>query len=333
MAFETGVLFFGEVKDGKLLPVTAELANAGRQLADALGQELAGALIGEGTTALAQEVIALGADKVYVVDDPMFKDYVQGLHVPAAVAAAGRADPSIILSGQTANGRDLAPHLAFHLDTGIAIDCTAFEIDADTKGLRATRPFAGGNFLQVLGFKSRPQIATARAKAYDGAEPDSSRKGEVIPVEHGVDASQARMRYVEYKPVAFEGVRLEDAQVIVSGGRGVGSADGFKELEELAGLLSGAVGATRAATDSGFFRADAMIGITGVIVAPDVYIAIGISGASQHLAGCSGSKTIVAINKDPDAAIFKNSRFGIVGDYHQVLPAFTEEVRKIAAGS
>lgn len=329
MAWEKGVLIFGEAQDGKLLSITAELLNAGRQVANALGQELAAALIGDGTTALAQEAIALGADKVYVVDSPLFKTYLHDYHVPAAVAVARRADPYIILAGQTANGRDLAPHLAFHLGTGIAIDCVGFDVDPQTKRLKATRPFSGGSFRQVVAVKTQPQIATARSKSFNRADPTPNRRGEVIRVDPGVDASKARMRYLEFKPTVSTGIRLTDASIVVSGGRGIGSAEAFKGVEALAGLLSAAVGASRAATDSGFYKAEAMVGITGAIVAPDLYIAIALSGASQHMAGCGGSKNIVAINKDPEANIMKESRFGVVGDYKVVLPAFTDEVRKL----
>jgi electron transfer flavoprotein alpha subunit len=332
MAYENGILVYGEAKDGRLLSITAELLNVGRQLADSLAQPLSAALIGEGTTGLAQDAIALGADKVFVADDAIFAEYLHDLHVPAAVNIAKEVDPNIILAGQTAIGRDLAPHLAFYLDTGIAIDCTALEIDSGTKRMRATRPFSGGNFRQNIGIKTQPQMATIRSKAIDGAVPDASRTGEVIKVNHGVDASQSRMKFIEAKPVESEGVRLEDADIVVSGGRGIGGPEGFEGLEELAAIFGGAVGGSRAATDSGFTAPERMVGITGVIVAPNLYMAIGISGASQHLAGCGGAKTIVAINTDEEAQIFGSSSFGVVGDYKQVIPAFTEEVKKLLQG-
>ena len=333
MAYENGVLVYGEAKDGRLLSITGELLNVGRQLADSLGQPLSAALIGEGTAELAQEAIALGADKVFVVDDAIFAEYLHDLHVPAAVNVAKEVDPYIILAGQTASGRDLAPHLAFHLDTGIAIDCTALEIDSSTNRMRATRPFSGGNFRQVIGVKTQPQMATIRSKAIDGAAPDASRTGEVVNVNHGVDASQSRMKFIESKPIESEGVRLEDADVVVSGGRGIGGPEGFEGLEDLAAIFDGgAVGGSRAATDSGFTAPERMVGITGVIVAPNLYMAIGISGASQHLAGCGGAKTIVAINTDEEAQIFGSSSFGVVGDYKQVGPAFAEEVKKLLQG-
>lgn len=332
MPYESGVLIFGEVSEGRLLGVTGELLAAGRALADALGQPLSAALIGQGTAALAQDAIALGADKVYVVDDAIFANYVNDLFVPAAVAVAKQADPSIILAGQSAQGGDLTPHLAFSLETGIAVDCTAFEIDSGSKRLRATRSFSGGNFRQVVGITSQPQVATVRAKAIDASAPDSSRSGEVITVDAGVDASQSRMQYVEAKPIKSEGVPLGDADVVVSGGRGIGGAEGFQGLEELANVFGGAVGASRAATDSGFYKPETMVGITGAIVSPNLYMAIGISGASQHMAGCAGAKAIVAVNTDSEAAVFGGSTFGVVGDYKQVIPAFTDEVRKLLAG-
>jgi len=329
VAWESGILVFGEAKDGKLQSITAELMGGAKKLQAGINQPISVALIGAGVAAAAQEAIALGADKVYVADDPLFKNYVHDLHVTAAVNIAKQVNPNIILAGQTANGRDLAPALAFHLNTGIVVDCVDFNVDAASKRMRATRPFSGGNFRQVVGVKTQPQVATARVKAIDAATPDASRKGEVVKVNHGVDASKARMKYVEYKPVKTEGVRLEDAGVVISGGRGIGGPEGFKDLENLAGILRGAVGASRAATDSGFTRAERMVGITGVIVSPNLYVAVGISGSSQHMAGCGGSKNIVVINKDPDASIFKDARFGVVGDYKMVLPAFIDEVKKL----
>lgn len=330
MANESGILVIGEVTpEGNLRSITGELLGAARALAAELKEEISVGLIGQGVAGKAQQAIALGAAKAYAVDGAGFQHYLNETFVPAAAAIVRRANPRIVLIGQTPNGRDLGAGLAFRLGTGIATDSLQLSIDPQTKGLRAGRSLNGGLFRQVLSIKTLPQIATVHMKAFDAPAADASRKGEVITVDSGVDASQARARFVKHTAVKQEGVRLEDARVVVTGGRGVGSAEGFKDLEKLAGMLIGAVGATRAAADSGYCGQDIMIGITGKVVAPELYLAVALSGASQHMAGCAGSKNIVAINRDAEANIFKESRFGVVGDYKQVLPAFTEEIKKL----
>lgn len=334
MANETGILIIGEATpDGQLRGITGELLGAARRLAAELGGEpVSAALIGQGVTARAQQAIALGADRVYVVDGPLFQNYLNESFVPAALAVARRANPRVILAGHTPNGRDLGPTLAFQLGTSVATDTLQLRVDPETKGLRAARSLTGGLFRQVIAFRTLPQVATVHMKAYDPPESDASRTGEVITVDPGLDPSRVRARFVKHTAVKVEGVRLEDARIVVTGGRGMGSAEAFEDLRKLAGMLAGAVGATRAAADSGYCGQDIMIGITGRVVSPEVYLAIALSGASQHMAGCAGSKNIVAINRDPEANIFKESRFGVVGDYKQVLPALIDEVQKLMAG-
>jgi electron transfer flavoprotein alpha subunit len=210
--------------------------------------------------------------------------------------------------------------------------CLELAIDPQSKRLLQTKPVYGGNALAVFVGESFPQIATVRAKAMAPLAPDQSRKGEVITIAAGLDPSAIRAKVVEKVPEKVEGIKLEDAKVVVSGGRGIGNAEGFKQLEELARMMKGAVGATRPPCDNGWVPAGAQIGLTGKIITPDLYIAIALSGSSQHMSGCSGAKTIVAINKDPEANIFREARFGVVGDWKKVLPAFTSKLKELLAG-
>ena len=331
MAEYKGVMIFSEVTEGKLAPITTELLGCGRKLADDLGQELCAVLAGSDISNLAQEVIAFGADKVYVVDDPLLKDYQTDSYVLIMEKIIKQVMPQILILGQTSTGRDLAPRLAFRLETTAAMDCVELAIDADSKLMRQTRPVYGGNAQAIITNETYPQIATVRAKAMSPLERDTSRKGEVITIEAGLDPSAIRTKVLEKVSEEVEGIKLEDAAAVVSGGRGIGSAEGFKQLEELARILKGAVGATRPPCDNGWVPDGWQVGLTGKIVTPDLYIAVALSGSSQHISGCSGSKNIIAINKDPEANIFKEARFGVVGDWKKVLPAFIEKVKELLA--
>ena len=332
MADNKGVLILGEIAEGKLAAITTEMLGGGRGLADALGEELSVALMGSSIGDLAQEAIALGADKVYVVDDPLLKDYQTDSFIAVAERVIKEASPSIVLMGQTAMGRDLAPRLAFRLNTAVSMDCVELAIDPDTKALLQTRPVYGGTARAVFTTDARPQMATVRPKAMDPLEADSSRKGEVVAVAAGIDASIIKAKLVEKVKEEVEGIKLEDAEVVVCGGRGLGGPEAFQELEALAKVMGGAVGATRPPCDNGWVPAAMQIGLTGKIVSPTLYIGIALSGSSQHMAGCSGSKNIVAINKDPEANVFKEARFGVVGDFKKILPAFTEKVKSLISG-
>jgi len=332
MADSKGVLICGEINEGKLAAITTELLGCGRKLADSLGEELSAVLMGSGVKELASEAIAFGADKVLVVDDALLKDYQTDSYMAVMDKVVKQVTPRIVLLGQTSTGRDLGPRLAFRLGTAISMDCLDLEIDPDSKILLQTRPVYGGNARAIFTTEKDPQMATIRTKAMSPLERDDSRKGEVIEVEAGIDASVIRAKFVEKVKEEVAGVKLEDAPVVVTGGRGIGGPDGFKQLEELAGMLKGAVGATRPATDNGWVPTTSQIGLTGKIVAPDVYIAIALSGSSQHMAGCSGSKNIIAINKDSEANIFREAQFGIIGDWKQVLPAFIDKVKELQAG-
>ncbi len=331
MSDNKGVMILAETADGKLATIATELLGAGRKLADDLGEELSAVLVGADVSGLSQEAIAFGADKVYVVEDALLKDYQTDSFVAAVAKVADEAPPKALLLGQTSVGRDLAPRLAFRLNTAVSLDCIELAIDTGSKQLLQTKPVYGGSARAIFTTDSLPQVATLRVKAGEPLARDDSRKGEVVNVAAGLDASAVRVTVVETVLEEVEGIKLEDADIIVSGGRGMGGPEGFKDLEELAKVLKGALGSSRPACDNGWVPDTIQVGLTGKIVSPDVYIAVAISGSSQHLAGCGGSKTIVAINRDPEANIFKEAAFGVVGDWKKVVPAFKEKVKELLA--
>lgn len=331
MAENKGIMVLAEVREGKPAAITAELLGGGRQLADDLGEELSAVLVGGKVAELAGELIAAGADKVYPVEDPRLADYQPDAYVTVLEKVVREVAPRALLLGQTAIGRDLAPRLAFRLKTVATLDCVELAVEGGSGRLLLTKPVYGGNARAVFSGDAFPQVATVRAKAMTPLEPDASRQGEVIPFAVELGDADIRTRLLEKVPREEEGIRLEDAGVVVSGGRGIGSAEGFRQLEELAGLLKGAVGGTRPSVDNGWLPDQLQVGLTGRIVAPELYIAVALSGASQHMSGCSGSKNIVAINRDAEANIFREARFGVVGDWKKVLPAFTGKVRELLA--
>jgi electron transfer flavoprotein alpha subunit len=329
----TGVLVVGEFADQAVAGLTGELLGVGRKLATSLGEDLTAVFLGEGITGGASVAFSMGADKVYVVDDPILK-----LYQPEACAAIMEKlvkdlAPNIVLMGTSIMGRDLAPKLACRLETGLAMDCTELDIDSGTKGLIATRPVYGGKAVAEVDCGSvRPAMATVRLKAQAPLEPDNSRTGEVVQVAAGLDPSIASTVIVDTMTVEVKGIRLEDAKIVVGGGRGLGSIEAWKNLEELAADLNGAVGSTRGACDEGYCELSTQLGITSKTVAPDLYLAVGISGASQHMSGVAFSKYIMSINKNPDAPIFKLSDFGVVGRWEEILPAFQSKVKELLAG-
>lgn len=331
MAEYSGVMIFGEAKGGRLAQITAELLGCGQRLASELGQELSCLLVGGEVGSLAQEAISFGADRVYVVNHPLLKDYQADAYVPVMERVVRQVMPRIFLLGQTSIGRDLAPRLAFRLGTALTTDCVELALDPVSRLLLETKPVYGGNALAVFTSAFYPQMATVRAKTMSPLGRDDSRRGEVITVEAGLDPSSLRARLLERVVAEAAGIKLEDAEVVVAGGRGIGGAEGFKELEALARMLKGAVGASRPPCDNGWVPAGYQVGLTGKIIAPDLYFAVAISGASQHVTGCAGAKTIVAINKDPEANIFREASFGVVGDWKKVLPALTAKLKELLA--
>jgi electron transfer flavoprotein alpha subunit len=330
MAEYKGVLICGEVKDGTIVRITKELLGGGRRLADSLGEDLNVLLLGTELSDIGKQAIAFGADKVYIVDHPLLASYHSDAYTTVVTRVCQQVNPSIILLGQTDMGRDLAPRLASRLGGGLSMGCTELGIDLETKLLMQTRPVYGGNANATYVVRSaHPQIATVRPRSMSALERDDSRQGKIIAIEAGIDSSVMRYKVVERIREEAEGVKLEDAEVVVAGGRGIGSKENFNMIWELAKLLGGAVGATRPPCEEGWVPASLQIGQTAKVIGPNLYIAVAISGAMQHLATCLGSKTIVAINKDPEASIFKVADYGVVGDYKEALPAFMERCRNL----
>jgi len=324
-----GVLIYGETTEGKLAAIATELLGAGRKLADELHEELTAVIIGADTSAAAQEAIGYGADKVYTVDNAALSEYQSELYLSALDKAVQLVQPAVILFGQTVPGIDLAPRLAFRFKTGLSMDCIDLAIDAASRRLLQTKPVYGGNANAIFVTAVDPQVATVRCKAMAPREFDGARKGEVVKLAVTIDTAAVKTKVLQRVAEKVEGIKLEDAKVIIAGGRGMAGPDGFKQLDELAQLMHGAVGASRPACDSGWIPSTTQVGLTGKIVAPDLYIAVAISGSSQHMSGCSGSKKIVAINKDPEANIFKEAAFGVVGDWKKILPAFKTKVKEL----
>lgn len=325
-----GVLVCGEIVGGQLAPVTIELLGAGRRLANELGEELSVLLMGSNASSMGQEAIAYGADNVYVAEDAILNEYNSDAYTQVTADFCRKALPSIMLLGHTDIGCDLAPRLNGRLGGGLSMECMSLEIDAATKLLVTTRPVYGGNANATMLSKSaRPQMATVRLKTVPPAVKDASRQGKVVPVEDKVDPSVIRVKVVDRIKEEVEGIKLEDAEIVIGGGRGLGSAENFGMLKELANVLGAAVGATRVACDEGWAPATTQIGQSGKVVSPKLYIAAGLSGAMAHIAGCLGSKCIVAINKDNEANIFSVAHFGIVGDCKEILPALTEKFKEM----
>lgn len=330
MADNKGILVVGEAAEGKLLPITAEILGAGRKLADELKEPLNCIIIGAGLGDTGKAAVAAGADKVYLADDAQLKDYENSTYMQVMEKAVAELAPKVIIMGQTANGRDLAPRLAFKLGVSAVMDCLELAIDGGK--LQCTRPVYGGNAKAIFTSDAIPQIATLRVKAGTPLAPDAGRAGEVAAFAVALDASKIKAKVLETIKEEVAGVKIEDAASVVGGGRGMGGPEPFtKELADLAKILKGAVGASRPPCDNKWVPDSIQIGLTGKIIAPELYIAVGISGSSQHMSGCSGAKCIVAINKDPEANIFKEARFGVVGDWKVVLPAFTAKVKELVS--
>jgi electron transfer flavoprotein alpha subunit len=321
-----------EITDGTLSSISREVLGCGRRLADELGQQMCAVLVGHDMGAAAQDVSPLGADTVYVIDDPLLKDYTTDAYASVMEAVVRRAMPQILLLGQTSVGRDLAPMLAFRLDTTATLDCVGLAVDPETKLLLRVKNIYGGNAQATFTGEACPQIATVRDKVMAPAEAGAAKRAEIINLDAGLNPSAIRTTLLERVREDEGGLRLEDASIIVSGGRGIGGAEGFRQLQELAMLLKGAVGASRPPCDNRWLASNLQVGITGKIVNPDLYIAVALSGSIQHLSGCAQSKRIVAINKDPEAHIFNYADFGVVGDWKKVLPAFRDKLKELLPG-
>ena len=325
----TGVWVFAEQHKGEIASVSLELLGEGRKLADKKGTKLAAVLVGSGVTTKTKDLIAHGADIVYVTDDPALKDFNDDTYAAVLTSLAQRHKPEIILAGATAIGRSFFPKTASTLYTGLTADCTMLDIDEATGNLHQTRPAFGGNIMATIVTPNhRPQMATVRHKVMKPADRDDARKGEVVNVPFSA-AGPARTTVLKTVDELSETVNICEADIIVAGGRGLGSEKNFKLIEELAKVLGGAVAATRGAVDEGWIPYSHQVGQTGKTVCPKLYIACGISGAIQHVAGKQSSETIVAINRDPDAPIFNVATYGIVGDVHDVVPAMIKKIKEL----
>ena len=326
-----GVLVFGEMTDGgALASVTGELLAVARSLADAAGGSVSAALMASAVGSADDDAVALGADTVYKVEDALLAEPQIDAHLAAFERVCESAEPSVILIGRTPLGRDVGPRLAFRLGAAAAQDCVEVSINPDTGRVSAVRPVYGGSAMSRVSFAGDgAQVVIVRPKAFEALEPDPSRSGETLDFNAGLDESTVKARLVDTVSQQAEGVRLEDAGVVVSGGRGLGGPAPFDTLRSLSDMLGGALGASRAACDAGWIDHSHQVGLTGKTITPDLYITVGISGASQHMAGCSASKNIVAINRDEDANIFKSATYGVVGDWNKVLPSFIEAVREL----
>jgi electron transfer flavoprotein alpha subunit len=323
------VLVIAEATDGALAPVSAELLGAAGRLASELNVEVGAILVGSKVSALASELGQLGASTVYVADDPSLAAYEGESYSRIVERAAQQAKPEIVLVGQTLTGRDLATRLAFRLDTAVTTDCTALRLENGQ--LIMTKPVYGGNALAEYACpETRPQIATLRARAFEPASADPAGQANVVSV--ALSDVNSRVKVLDLvKEEAATGPRLKDAKIVVSGGRGLGGPENWHVVEEVASTLGAAVGATRAVTDAGWVPPTLQVGLTGITITPDLYITVAVSGAVQHIAGCSGARNIIAINKDSEANIFKHSRYGVVGDWKEVLPAFTTKLKELVS--
>lgn len=323
------VYVFVEQREGQIQSVARELIGKARDLADVLGEKVCGILLGCNIENLAQEVIAYGADEVIMVDDKDLNIYTTEPYAQAIKAIVDSKKPSILLLGATTIGRDLGPRVAARLHTGLTADCTELGIEDETGHLLMTRPAFGGNLLAtIMCTDHRPQMSTVRPGVMIARGEDKNRKGSIESFKVDFDRSKFRVRVEKVVKEQKNLVDITAAKVLISGGRGVGSADGFKMLGQLAECLDAEVSSSRAMVDTGVMEHSRQVGQTGKTVRPDVYFAMGISGAIQHLAGMEGSDLIIAINKDKFAPIFEVADLGIVGDLKKIVPALITELKK-----
>ena len=323
-----GVWVYAEQRHGEISSVVYELLNKGSELAKTLNVPLSAILIGSNISAKAQDLINRGADKVYVYDDPILAEFQDDPYSCILADLIKEEKPEIVLMGATNIGRSFASRVAAKIYTGLTADCTALEIDTETRNLMQTRPAFGGNIMAtILTPRHRPQMATVRHKVFKEAKVQEGRTGEVI--NKTVDAQKIinRTKFIGFFKDQSADVNISDADIIVSGGRGLGNPEGFKLIKELADLLGGAVGASRAAVDSDWIPYSHQVGQTGRTVAPKIYIACGISGQIQHMVGMSSSDTIIAINKDKDCPMMQTATYSLVGDLYEIIPAIIKEIK------
>jgi len=325
-----GVWVFIEQKNGKVQSVAYELLGKARQLAQKLDCQVSGVLIGNSLDDQLDELIWCGADNIYLVQAPELANFQDEPYTNILVKLVQKYKPEIFLCGATAIGRSLVSRVAITLRAGLTADCTGLDIDAQKKILLQTRPAFGGNIMAtIISPNYRPQMATVRHKVMQPMEPDKKRKGKIIKETFESSVYFSRTKLLDIVEEIESLVNLAEADIIVSGGRGMGGPENFKILEELAHVLGAAVGSSRAAVDAGWMPYSHQVGQTGRTVAPKIYIACGISGQIQHLVGMQSSKIIVAINKDPEAPIFKVATYGIIADLFQIVPALTKKFKEV----
>jgi len=323
-----GVFVFAQQIDCKVTGVSYELIGKAKELAADLSTEVTAVILGDGVKALADDLAAFGADKVVVVDDPMLKEYTTEPYTHAMHGVIEKYKPEVVLYGATAIGRDLAPRVSARVKTGLTADCTKLEVDAESKNLRMTRPAFGGNIMAtIICPDHRPQMATVRPGVMQKITKLGGAKAVVEEFNPGFEKNNLYVEITDIVKKVSDKVDIMDAKILISGGRGIGCKENFKVLQDLAEVIGGEVSASRACVDAGWAEKEVQVGQTGKTVRPNVYFAIGISGAIQHLAGMEESDLIVAINKDETAPIFDVADVGIVGDYSKIIPILTEQLK------
>lgn len=325
-----GILVFAEQRNDELQTVTLELLNEARKLADILKEEVSVVLLGNKVDKIAKELIFFGADRVYLASDPKLESYQNSVYTNILTDVINKYKPEIFLIGATTIGRSLAPRVAVRVKTGLTADCTGLDIDLDKRLLLQTRPAFGGNIMAtIICPQHRPQMATVRPKVFKKPERNPDRKGEIVKIGFELKIDDLVAKIVDTIVVESQVVDLQEAEIIVSGGRGLGKAENFGLIKDLANSIGAAVGASRATVDAGWIPSYHQVGQTGKTVQPRLYIACGISGAVQHLVGMRSSDIIVAINKDPDAPIFQVATYGIVADLFDIVPTLTKKLKQV----
>ena len=322
------VLILGEIKEGSPNLRTLELMSAGKQLAGDSGGRVSVLLMGDAVSSVAKDTLSYGVDTVYQMEHPLLKGFQPDLWLSALQRGIEEIQPKILLMSHSHVGMELGPRLACRLNSRLTTDCIELSIDADDGLLIRTKPVSGGNAISVFKCPGEPQLTTVRGKVYPPAEPDGA-DGEIVEITPAIDASMVRVESLEV--VREDLVALDKADVVVAGGAGLGEEDGFELLEELAEALRTSfnnvmIGCSRVAVDKGWISSDHQVGLTGTMIAPDIYVAVGISGAIQHLVGMVHSKKIIAINTDPACNMFKVADYGVVEDYEEIIPALIERL-------
>ncbi|MDD4004823.1 MAG: electron transfer flavoprotein subunit alpha/FixB family protein [Elusimicrobiaceae bacterium] len=324
-----GVWIYAEVLHGALAPTALELLNGGRALADAVKAPLCAVLLGHNVARFSQTLVEHGADRVYIVDAPALENFVDGVHAKTLAALVREHKPDKVIIPASTIGRSLAAKAAIELETGLTADATDIAIDSATGLMHATRPTFGGNLMATIACRNhRPEMVSLRPLTYEPAKRQPGRTGELVNFPFRPDNFTSKAVFKEFIAELSEELDIGGAEVIVSGGRGLGDTKGFELLRQLASAMGGAVGASRAAVDSGWISFRHQVGLTGRTVKPKLYIAAGISGQVQHLAGMRSSGTVVAINKDPEAPIMKHAHYALTGDLYEIIPAMIERFKR-----